>query len=196
MWAECSRCYPVYAACSLASSTSLALEQDVDAALSKPKQQRRLFFKAPWASTVRSAVDLVLGQQVDACTEQWQTSEDMMRSAPLKQAFAEHVQSCLCYESFKFLVDCMDYTSAEWASVPAQHKGFERILLNYICINSLWEVRGVSARACRRTAPLSLWLLDCVHVVGAALRAYLTLSFAPILWRMCVCAGQHITRNA
>jgi hypothetical protein len=50
----------------------------------------------------------------------WKNSAEIMSSAVLSAAFAEHVQSYLCYESYRFLAEAMDYTSTVYESPQEQ----------------------------------------------------------------------------
>jgi hypothetical protein len=50
----------------------------------------------------------------------WKNSAEIMSSAILSAAFGEHVQSYLCYESYRFLAEAMDYTSTVYESPQDQ----------------------------------------------------------------------------
>jgi hypothetical protein len=50
----------------------------------------------------------------------WKNSAEIMSSAVLSAAFGEHVQSYLCYESYRFLAEAMNYTSTVYESPQEQ----------------------------------------------------------------------------
>jgi hypothetical protein len=58
----------------------------------------------------------------------WKTSTEIMSSTVVSAAFAEHVQSYLCYESYRFLAEAMDYTSTVYSDPLEQVE----LLIHYV----------------------------------------------------------------
>jgi hypothetical protein len=64
-------------------------------------------------STIRSVGDAPLDPA------KLNTSLRLLKSAPLKAAYAQYVEKALCYESYKFLVDAVEYADTLF-EVPAE----------------------------------------------------------------------------
>jgi hypothetical protein len=52
-------------------------------------------------------------------TAKLNTSLQLLKSAPLKAAYAKYVEKALCYESYKFLLDATEYADTVF-EVPAE----------------------------------------------------------------------------
>ncbi|KAG5187909.1 hypothetical protein JKP88DRAFT_275868 [Tribonema minus] len=76
----------------------------------------------------------------DAARERWASSLAMLESPPLAAAYAQYVQQALCYESFAFLSNVRQYESDGYDEIGPQYAVFDRIVADFICSNSRYEV--------------------------------------------------------
>ncbi|KAG5177950.1 hypothetical protein JKP88DRAFT_248410 [Tribonema minus] len=109
--------------------------------------------------SMRCAVDAVC-DKMDEYSAKWVNSTQIMKSPALNAAFAVHVERCLCYESYRFLADAMEYTSNTFDTPQEQarshhqirsgsilHAAFNKIVTTYIIVNSTFEVLDVRDQA-------------------------------------------------
>ncbi|KAG5187911.1 hypothetical protein JKP88DRAFT_305722 [Tribonema minus] len=87
-----------------------------------------------------TACDAAQEAIVSAARRRWGTTMQMLESAPLAEAYAQHVQQALCYESLAFLARVIQYSTAAHRDVEQQYAMFDSIAADFICSGSKFEV--------------------------------------------------------